>query len=105
MGWWKACRTDPGIITPMNAEELCKICEIAKPARSKHCGLCNVCVARFDHHCIWLNNCVGVGNHKWFLAFLLTHLVLCLYGCGAGTCIAYSIIQKKDLLKAVFVDP
>mmetsp|Transcript_38103 Transcript_38103/g.100646 ORF Transcript_38103/g.100646 Transcript_38103/m.100646 type:complete len:379 (+) Transcript_38103:112-1248(+) len=118
--WWKACTTDPGIVTKQNVEDLCdiyewddqifcsakcKTCDVLKPARSKHCGLCNVCVAKFDHHCIWINNCVGVGNHKWFLAFLFWHLVLCLYGCGLGTTIAYDVILQKDLFNAVFVDP
>jgi len=118
--WWKACRTDPGTVTSMNVGDLCKIyewddviftnaqcktCEIVKPARSKHCGLCNVCVARFDHHCIWLNNCVGVGNHKWFLSFLFWHLVLCLYGFSLGTVLIYNVIAEKDLQNAVFMDP
>jgi len=118
--WWKACSTDPGIITKNNVEDLCEIyewddqifssakcntCDLLKPARSKHCSLCNVCVAKFDHHCIWINNCVGVGNHKWFLIFLFWHLVICFYGCGLGTTIAYDIILQKDLFHAVFVDP
>lgn len=118
--WWKACQTDPGIVTSKNVEDLteifpwddqmfasaiCGTCNTLKPARSKHCSLCNVCVARFDHHCIWLNTCVGLGNHKWFLGFLFWHLVLCLYGCGLGTTIAYEIIRERNLFNAVFVDP
>lgn len=118
--WWKACSTDPGTVTPYNLDDLletykwdeqifssayCKTCQLIKPARSKHCSLCNVCIAKFDHHCIWINNCVGVGNHKWFLSFLFWHLVICGYGCGLGTTIAYDIVGQKDLFNAVFVDP
>lgn len=118
--WWKACRSDPGVITPANVEALtefypwdeqiftsteCKTCNLIKPGRSKHCSLCDACVAKFDHHCIWINNCVGVGNHKYFLGFLFSHLVLCFYGCGMGSTILYEIVVQKDLFSAVFVDP
>jgi palmitoyltransferase len=30
-----------------------------------------VCVERFDHHCAWLNNCVGVNNHNNYLFFVI----------------------------------
>jgi DHHC palmitoyltransferase len=41
------------------AERECLSCGIEKPARSKHCRVTDRCVAKFDHHCIWLNNTVG----------------------------------------------
>ncbi|XP_027162466.1 probable protein S-acyltransferase 17 [Coffea eugenioides] len=61
-------------------EKDCSTCKIPRPARSKHCSVCNRCVARFDHHCGWMNNCIGEKNTRYFMAFLLWHFLLCVYG-------------------------
>jgi len=50
---------------------ICADCEIIRPLRSRHCNICNKCVNRFDHHCPWINNCVGSGNHGWFYLYIL----------------------------------
>lgn len=55
------------------------ICCLHRPSRSKHCSLCKCCIAKNDHHCVWINNCVGYLNHRYFLLFLISTTYYCLY--------------------------
>jgi palmitoyltransferase len=52
------------------AWRICKYCKEVKPLRTHHCGLCGTCQMKMDHHCPWINNCVGQNNHRYFLLFL-----------------------------------
>jgi len=51
---------------------LCPECSVLKTPRSRHCNLCMRCVDRFDHHCPWVNNCIGRRNYKYFYAFVVS---------------------------------
>ena len=35
---------------------------------------CNKCVETVDHHCPWLNTCVGAHNYKYFVGLLVSLL-------------------------------
>ncbi|KAL7133202.1 hypothetical protein ABFS83_12G124300 [Erythranthe nasuta] len=87
--------SDPGVVNSANvsqylsaypydniifSEKECSTCKIPKPARSKHCSICDRCVARFDHHCAWMNNCIGERNTRYFMAFIIWHFFICMYG-------------------------
>ncbi|KAL0065621.1 palmitoyltransferase akr1 [Marasmius tenuissimus] len=54
----------------LNGQTFCIQCMARKPLRSKHCRICDKCVARHDHHCPWVWNCVGVNNHRQFVLFV-----------------------------------
>lgn len=49
----------------------CNACQFHRPPRSVHCDICNYCIEEFDHHCIWLNHCIGRRNYRFFFAFIV----------------------------------
>lgn len=54
-------------------EGLCHLCKVlVSGPRTKHCSACNKCVDHFDHHCKWLNHCVGSRNYAPFLMCVTT---------------------------------
>lgn len=57
----------------------CHLCNITiSTQRTKHCSACNKCVHVFDHHCKWLNQCIGERNYKWFALSVLTAILMSL---------------------------
>lgn len=56
----------------------CKRCQAWKPERSHHCSSSGHCVLKMDHYCIWVVNCVGLMNYKFFLLFLFYTALACL---------------------------
>eukprot|EP01012_Entosiphon_sulcatum_P057157 TRINITY_DN8088_c0_g1_i1.p1 TRINITY_DN8088_c0_g1~~TRINITY_DN8088_c0_g1_i1.p1 ORF type:complete len:385 (-),score=68.73 TRINITY_DN8088_c0_g1_i1:216-1370(-) len=81
---------DPGIFEVLTATDLyfleppaekgpCERCKAFVLKPSKHCRKCQKCVAGFDHHCNWLNNCVGAANYPSFFLFVIATIVSMLF--------------------------
>lgn len=57
----------------------CNKCVTYKPPRAHHCRVCRRCVLRMDHHCLWINNCVGYWNYKAFFILVLYATIASIY--------------------------
>ncbi|XP_023679863.1 uncharacterized protein [Paramormyrops kingsleyae] len=61
--------------TNESLSRFCIYCEMFQPDGSKHCKLCGMCILEYDHHCLFLNRCVGRDNRRLFVLFLLAMAV------------------------------
>ena len=62
-----------------NINDYCPKCLIKKKKFTVHCFICDVCIEDFDHHCYWINKCVGEKNYKIFILFLVVNLIAIIF--------------------------
>ncbi|KAJ2001135.1 palmitoyltransferase for Vac8p [Coemansia thaxteri] len=75
----------------------CHKCNGPKPDRTHHCSICGVCVLKMDHHCPWLNNCVGFRTQKAFVLFLVYGALYCtLLAATSALFYLYSLLNMSD---------
>ena len=90
-------KSNPGFVEPkdnltwlemvenkMNINDYCPYCRIKKTNKIKHCHVCKKCIKGFDHHCNWIDNCVGQNNKTKFLIFVFITLTNLLFNLFIG---------------------
>lgn len=77
--------------TTTYVQKYCTTCNIFRPHLAAHCNDCGKCVLDKDHHCLWLDNCIGRNNVKMFFSFIITLLILDLYNA-----FTFSNLIKKE---------
>lgn len=75
----------------------CQTCQQPKPPRAHHCHACGACVLKMDHHCPWINSCVGHHNHRYFTLFLVYLWVACAF-VVVQTALFYANLLRSSLV-------
>ncbi|WFD17980.1 protein S-acyltransferase [Malassezia caprae] len=73
----------------------CTTCQIYRPPRCSHCRSCDNCVDGLDHHCVFLNACIGRRNYTTFYAFLCHMVALLLTALVTSACKLYFLSAPK----------
>lgn len=68
---------DRAIKENRNLDYFCFFCRTLWSSTGVHCMTCGTCVEGFDHHCTFVNNCIGYRNHAKFLNFLGVAFIYC----------------------------
>lgn len=79
-----------------DAASICKKCILPKPPRTHHCSVCDKCILAMDHHCPWLNNCVGYYNARYFYLYMVYMVTGVTFIIIAGVDIGYQVLWLND---------
>ncbi|XP_064872373.1 palmitoyltransferase ZDHHC7-like [Oncorhynchus nerka] len=108
----RAMLSDPGAVPKGNATKeymdslqlkpgeviyKCPKCCSIKPQRAHHCSICKRCIRKMDHHCPWVNNCVGEKNQRFFVLFTVSTFCQVLPYLSVGGVLQYLIMSGRTI--------
>ncbi|XP_029624463.1 palmitoyltransferase ZDHHC7-like [Salmo trutta] len=106
----RAMLSDPGAVPKGNATKdymdslqlkpgeviyKCPKCCSIKPQRAHHCSICKRCIRKMDHHCPWVNNCVGEKNQRFFVLFTMYIALVSVYALCLSFLQVYSCVHDQ----------
>lgn len=99
------------LIRPQQKRDFfCTDCQLEVQATTKHCNQCGICIDRFDHHCVWLNLCIGGRNYRLFIATVIVCAITLAYSSlySLAFCIplidAEAVLQSRSLISVNFLE-
>lgn len=82
----------------------CDLCQSPVNLNSKHCGYCDRCVEGFDHHCKWVNNCIGKANYRSFCLLIGSLLAAETTLCVCCAWLTSQLVQSSAAYKSMQED-
>jgi hypothetical protein len=67
--WYAVESIDPIEIADQKTNSLS--CFDSSKVHTRYCGTCRKSVEGLDHHCVWLNTCIGAKNYLPFLSLTI----------------------------------
>lgn len=89
---------DAALLSTVHPEGVrpCYYCRVVVSSTAKHCAVCDKCVIGFDHHCRWLNTCVGEKNYRRFFAFTVVTFSSVAFQFGVGLYVFIDCLRDQE---------